>query len=92
MVRDVFSAKTSPGACELEPPVSNSGRLAAMIRATNPDWSAEAVPDPDALLVRPGDPVGSADSAILDRCGEWVNLALALVETGVPGAFLLDLG
>ncbi|OWK38252.1 DUF434 domain-containing protein [Fimbriiglobus ruber] len=76
----------------LDAPVSNSGRLAAMIRAVNPGWTAEVVPDPDRLLSQPGDAVVTADSAILDRSGPWVNLARALVEAGVPAAFLADLG
>jgi hypothetical protein len=80
-----------PCAWLLDSPVSNSGRLAAMIRAVNPDWSAEVVQNPDTLLSQPGDLVVSADSLILDRCGEWVNLARALVEAGVPGAFVIDL-
>lgn len=76
----------------LDAPVSNSGRLAAMIRATNPAWSADVVPDPDAVLSQPGDLVVTADAAVLDRCGGWVNLARAIVEAGVPGAFVVDLG
>ena len=75
----------------VDSPVSNSGRLAAMIRSTCPSWSAEVVANPDARLVEPGDLVVSADSLILDRCGEWVNLGRALVEAGVPGAFVIDL-
>ncbi|WP_406695673.1 DUF434 domain-containing protein [Singulisphaera sp. Ch08] len=76
----------------LDAPVSNSGRLAAMIREEHAGWSAEVVPDPDALLTTPGDPVVTADAAILDRCEAWVNLARALVEAGVPTAFVVDLG
>ncbi len=34
----------------LDAPVSNSGRLAAMIRAVGLGWSAEVIPDPDAIL------------------------------------------
>ena len=60
----------------LDAPVSNSGRLAAMIRE-RPGWAAEVVPDPDVLLVLPGDPVATADAVVLDRCGPWVNLARA---------------
>jgi hypothetical protein len=74
----------------LDAPVSNSGRLAAMIRAMG--WEAEVVPDPDKLLAEPGDPIASADAGILDRGGHWVNLARLLVEAGVPGAFVVDLG
>ena len=76
----------------LDAPVSNSGRLAAMIRAADPSWRAEVVPDPDPLLALPGEPVATADAAVLDRCGAWFNLARALVEAAVPGAFVVDLG
>jgi hypothetical protein len=87
-------AEWGAGPCTwlLDAPVSNSGRLAALIRAVNADWSAEVVQNPDTLLSRPGDLVVTADSAILDRGGEWVNLARAVVEAGVPGAFVVDLG
>lgn len=74
----------------LDAPVSNSGRLASMIRAMG--WRAEVVPDPDRLLTTDGDPVVTADAGILDRCGPWVNLARLLVEAGVPGAWTIDLG
>lgn len=76
----------------LDAPVSNSGRLAAMIRAEDADWRAEVVSNPDTLLASPGDPVVTADSAVLDRCGSWVNMARAFVEAGVPGAFVVELG
>lgn len=76
----------------LDAPVSNSGRLAALIRAASPNWSAEVVPDPDALLLQPGDLIATADAGILDRCGEWTNLARSLVEAGAPKAFVVDLG
>lgn len=80
-----------PCAWLLDAPVSNSGRLAALIRAADPGWSAEVVPDPDAVLLRPGDLVATADAGVLDRCGEWVSLARHLVEAGAPGAFVVDL-
>ena len=53
----------------LDAPVSNSGRLAAMIRAVGPGWSAEVVPDPDAVLATPGAVAVTADAGVLDRCG-----------------------
>lgn len=82
------------GPCEwlLDAPVSNSGRLAALIRATDPGWTASVVPNPDPILAQPGDVVATADSAILDRAAGWVNLARALVAAGVPGANVVDLG
>ena len=75
----------------LDAPVSNSGRLAAMIREVNSAWQTEVVADPDAVLVQPGDLVASADSMILDNCGEWVSLARAIVEVGVSQAWVIDL-
>jgi hypothetical protein len=75
----------------LDAPVSNSGRLAAMIRAIGVGWSAEVVPDPDAALVTLDGVVATADAGVLDRCGEWVSLARALVEVSVPEAAVVDL-
>ncbi|AMV40770.1 hypothetical protein VT85_25280 [Planctomyces sp. SH-PL62] len=76
----------------LDAPVSNSGRLAALLRDIDPDGRVEVVPDPDRLLILPGDPVATADSGILDRCGPWLNLARALIESETPGAFIVELG
>jgi hypothetical protein len=80
-----------PCAWLLDAPVSNSGRLAAVIRAVDPAWSTDVVPDPDAALTAPGPVVATADAGVLDRCGEWVSLARAIVEAGVPAAFVVDL-
>lgn len=73
----------------LDRPVSNTGRLAALLRelaqSQNWPWTVELVPDPDALLKISGVPVATSDSAILDRCQAWYNLARRVVEplTGV---------
>jgi hypothetical protein len=86
-----LAARFLKGPCTwyLDAPVSNSGRLAAMIRAMG--WEAEVVPDPDKLLTQPGGTVATADAGILDRCGAWVNLSRWLVGE-VPGAWVVDLG
>jgi hypothetical protein len=75
----------------LDAPVSNSGRLATMIRSVKPAWSAEVVPDPDTVLAATGQIVATADAGVLDRCGKWISLARMLIETGVPDAFQVDL-
>jgi hypothetical protein len=75
----------------LDAPVSNSGRLAALVRAVDPRRSADVVPDPDTALTAPGAGVATADAGVLDQCGEWVSLARAIVEVGVPAAFAVDL-
>lgn len=74
----------------VDAPVSNSGRIASLIRAADPSWSAEVVPDPDPLLMQTGDPVATADSRILDGTDAWVSLADALVRAGVPRANIVD--
>ena len=41
--------------------------------------------------IAPGAIAATADAGVLDRCEIWVSLARALVEVGVPGAFVVDL-
>lgn len=79
----------------LDRPVSNSGRLAALINehARRGGWplAAEVVADPDPVLSRCNDIVASADGDILDRCTAWLNLAYMSIDRRVPTANLVDL-
>lgn len=79
----------------LDRPVSNSGRLKTMIelvaRANGWSWQVELVPDPDPLLMQSTDIVATADSAILDRCEAWFNLARETVARHVPEANIVDM-
>lgn len=79
----------------LDSPVSNSGRLAGMIREEAErlgcDWSVELVFNPDPLLIASPEIVATADSVILDRCARWFSLARWVVEREIPGAFAVDL-
>lgn len=81
----------------LDAPVSNSGRLASMLRALarsgDLPWSVEVVADPDACLrhVDPGTVVASADAAILDACPAWIDLAGETIAKHVPDAWVIDL-
>jgi len=76
-------------------PVSNSGRIRTILQETAEakgwDWSVELVNNPDTLLKNSMDIVATADSAILDRCGRWFNLARDVVEPGCPQATIVDL-
>jgi hypothetical protein len=78
----------------LDRPVSNSGRLAKLIRSRAADqcwdWRVESVPDPDRVLAQADVIVASADSGILDRCGRWLNLAGEVVTTHLPDAWVVD--
>lgn len=66
-------------------PVSNSGRIAALVRqlarGRGHDWTVEAVDDPDRILKHSAAVVATADSAILDAGPRWFNLARDVVET-----------
>ncbi len=79
----------------LDQPVSNSGRLRQIILETQLPgalrWSAELVPDPDALLVKDSHIVASSDSRVLDGCARWLNLAGFIVRSYIPSAWLVDL-
>ncbi len=80
----------------LDRPVSNSGRLKQIIQQTAAaqgwHWQVELVQDPDVPLARTDELVATADSAILDACGGWVNLAREVVDRHVAGARIVDLG
>lgn len=62
----------------LDQPVSNSGRLAALIREVGEEEELQVetmvLPEVDRVLYEK-DLVASSDSVILDRCAGWVNLA-----------------
>jgi len=79
----------------LDKPVSNSGRLASILRdlAHQNDWlwTVDLVPDPDPLLTAAPDLIATADSAILDGCTQWLNLAALVIERHVPRANVVDL-
>lgn len=81
----------------LDRPVSNSGRLRALMQETalrcGWSWQVELVADPDRVLAcaPPECVTATADSALLDQCGRWVNLARLAVEERVPSAWVVDL-
>jgi hypothetical protein len=90
-------AKARIGSCRwlLDSPVSNSGRLKRamleMAASRGWHWDVELVSNPDAVLKRSNNPVATADSAVLDACGRWVNLARAVVEEHAPQAWIVRL-
>lgn len=76
-------------------PVSNSGRVAKMVRdiAEERGWpfDAELTDRTDALLSRSHDIVISCDSAILERAEQWCNLACSTIEQHLPDVWFIDL-
>lgn len=90
-------ADLAPGSCVwwLDRPVSNSGRLSQMIieLASRQGWSwrVELVTDPDPVLRQSTHVVVTADSAILDDCRAWFDLASLVVAREVPSAWIVPL-
>lgn len=78
----------------LDRPVSNSGRLRALLLACaerdGQSWDVELVDDPDGVLIENGALVASADARILDQCASWIDLP-AMVADGAP-AWIIELG
>jgi len=79
----------------LDSPVSNSGRLKTLIgelaRKNNWNWEIKLLISPDAELAKTDMVVASSDSAVLDRCKSWVNLARAIIEKKLAKVWYADL-
>lgn len=78
----------------LDKPVSNSGRLAQLLRALAAEhqwnWVVKVVSSPDHELRQSDAPVATADHVILDHCQTWINLARWVVEAHITNAWLID--
>jgi hypothetical protein len=72
----------------LDSPVSNSGRLktlmAELAEKNDFNWDIRLLPSPDAELRKTDLVVASSDSAILDYCKSWTNLAAAIIKGKIP--------
>ena len=90
-------ADLEPGTVDwyLDAPVSNSGRLAALMTSIAEEsgwtWTIHLVHNPDPVLAGSDDVVATADSVVLDAEGPWVDLASLVVARHVPSAWIIDL-
>lgn len=76
----------------LDRPVSNSGRLAALIRELVPGSEVELLDDADAALGAASTSIiASGDSVILDRCGPWLDAPAAVIAHHIPTTWRLSL-
>ena len=84
MLEAVDAMKPSAACVYIDRPVSNSGRLAEVVRraaiSRGSIVDAETADDVDGLLARSDGVAATADSAILDACGPWLSLARIAVE------------
>ena len=76
-------------------PVSNSGRLKTMVSELAVDngwpWEAQVLANPDVELIASDEIIATSDSDVLDKCGQWVNLASAVIGQHIPSANIVDL-
>jgi len=76
-------------------PVSNSGRLAARVRALAAargwPWEVRAEFNPDREIVNSHLVAVTSDSNVLDGVARWLNLGRMIVEQCVEGAWTIDL-
>jgi hypothetical protein len=79
----------------LDQPVSNSGRLAGLLREIALDleveWEVRLTVDVDGELIVADGPVATSDSVVLDQVPEWVNLARHVVDRLDPPPWIIDL-
>jgi len=78
----------------LDQPVSNSGRLKALLgdvaAKAGWTWEVELAFNADRVLARSAHVVATSDAVILDRCRRWVNLTRWLILNRIPQACLVD--
>ncbi len=77
-------------------PVSNSGRIAALVQSyterIDPVYmEARAIERVDTLLKKCDGVVATADSEILDSGVEWLDMVSMIVEESIPEAKIIDL-
>jgi hypothetical protein len=79
----------------LDKPVSNSGRLKALIQETAAaagwNMTVDLVFNPDRTLWESGQAIATSDGLVLDRCHCWVNLAWHIIRARIPDVRLVDL-
>lgn len=93
----IASRQTAQAHWLLDRPVSNSGRLSALLQEVADQygwpWTIELHRNPDSALIDMTDHViASADGIILQRCRTWWPLATEVIDMHIDSAWILDLG
>ena len=93
--RDALDTAIPQALWLLDSPVSNSGRLKTLFgqRALEHNWPWEIrlTISPDAELRKTDEIVVSTDSAVLDACQRWTNLAAEIITRELPQTVVLDI-
>ena len=90
--------KVSDAVWLLDKPVSNSGRLKALIdrwgAEHNISWQVILAANPDKMLIQSDHIVISSDSGVLDRCSKWFNFVTYMfseLDTDKKKLWLIEL-
>ena len=79
----------------LDKPVSNSGKLKKIIlniaEKNKWNWKVELLNNPDSLLIESDNIIATSDSAVLDKCKRWINLAAVIIQEKLPQTWLIEL-
>lgn len=79
----------------LDRPVSNSGRLARLIRDAATQnawpWTIETAFNPDREIISSARTVISSDGPLLDQVDRWTNFGRHLIEKRLDARWLIDL-
>ncbi|TNE49740.1 MAG: DUF434 domain-containing protein [Deltaproteobacteria bacterium] len=84
----------------LDSPVSNSGKLASVLRGVAEErqwnWEVTVTPHVDRELSQSEDVVVTGDKIILNQCQQWANLGRSMIEQGekesrLPNLWLVEL-
>lgn len=85
--------KVSQAVWFLDKPVSNSGRLKKILeeiaQKNGWSWQVKLSQSPDAELKKSDCAIASSDSAILDNCNCWLNLATAIIDNKIQSAKII---
>lgn len=79
----------------LDQPISNSGRLAKLLReiaaARGWQWTVDLLFNPDERIISSDKIAITSDSVILDRVARWTNFKRYLIEKCLTDNWLVDL-
>jgi len=97
LIGESLAAAVKPKTVEwlLDRPVSNSGRLAKLIRELAAEsrwpWTVETAFNPDREIISSGWTVISSDGPLLDQVERWANFSRYLIEKSLDSSWLVDL-
>lgn len=92
LINNALTELSVKNACWLlDKPVSNSGRLKAIIESTTKSHQVKLLNNPDTELIQSEQIVATSDGDVLDKAKLWINLAESMIKNYVKNARIIDL-